>query len=224
MNPEKDLTPIRVFLVDDHNVLRQGLRMLIDSQEDMSVVGESDHGDDILDAVRSCNADVVVMDLSMPGYSGIQATAELRRHLPDLKILALSRHSERAYLQHTLQAGASGYILKQTVAPILIEGLRAVGRGAIYLDPAISRENEPVSWDGSLNPPLLSPLTPRELEIASLVAFGHTNKEIAGTLGITVKTVETHKNNLMQKLEITSRAELVRFAMMQGWMQKTTSS
>jgi DNA-binding NarL/FixJ family response regulator len=214
------MTSLSVFLVDDHAVLRHGLRLLIDSQPDMHVSGEWDRAQDVVaQLTRGTAPDIVILDISMPDGSGADVAAAIRASLPEVRIVALTRHAEKAYVQQMLQAGASGYVLKQTAADVLIAAVRSVARGGTYIDPAIagklveSRGHARFA-DGN------SMLTPREREIVTLVAYGHTNKEIAGSLGITVKTVETHKTNIMQKLEITSRAELVRFALTQGWLQR----
>ncbi|HEY0139722.1 MAG TPA: response regulator transcription factor [Thermoanaerobaculia bacterium] len=212
---------LNVFLVDDHAVLRHGLRMLIDSQPDMCVAGESERGRNVVEELRRHDGlDVVILDISMPDISGASAAPEIRAALPHVKIVALTRHAEKAYVQQMLQAGATGYVLKQTAADVLIAAIRSVASGGTYIDPAVagklldSRGHSRVPEHGT------SSVTPREREIATMVAYGHTNKEIAVALGITVKTVETHKSNIMQKLELTSRAELVRFAMTQGWLEK----
>lgn len=217
---------IRVFLVDNHMVLRQGLRLLIDAQADMQVVGEAASGRGVTDAVSRAGADVVVMDLSMPDLSGIRATEELRRMSINAKVLALTRHSEHGYLQQMLQAGATGYALKQTAAETLIEAIRTVARGGMYFDPAVA--GKVTETFASRRSPSSSPdhhsLTSREQQIVTMVAHGYTNKEIASSLGITVKTVESHKSRIMQKLGITSRAGLVRFAILQGWLDASSVS
>lgn len=214
------MTTINVFLVDDHSVLREGLRMLVDAQPDMRVIGEAARGRGVVDQLlRQTRPDVVVLDISMPDIDGAHVASEIRAALPQVKILALTRHAEKAYVQQMLQAGATGYILKQTAADVLISAIRAVAGGDTYLDDAVAGKLiEPHSGSRSASHPDV--LTPREREIVSMVAYGHTNKEIAGALGITVKTVETHKSNIMQKLGISSRSELVRFALTQGWLEK----
>ena len=211
---------IRVFLVDNHMVLRQGLRLLINAQADMQVVGEASGGRGVTVAVSRAGADVVVMDISMPDLSGIRATEELRRMSINAKVLALTRHSEHGYLQQMLQAGARGYALKQTAAETLIEAIRTVARGGMYFDPAVA--GKVAETFASRRSPSSSPdhhsLTSREQQIVTMVAHGYTNKEIASSLGIMVKTVESHKSRIMQKLGITSRAGLVRFVILQGWL------
>ena len=215
------MTTLSVFLIDDHGVLRHGLRMLIDSQPDMKVVGEADRGRGVVDQLSAGTPpDVVVLDMSMPDISGARVAEEIRAALPQVKIVALTRHAEKAYVQQMLQAGATGYVLKQTAGDVLISAIRAVAGGDTYLDQSVAGKLiESMSGSrGAEGAPAL--LTPREREIVTMVAYGHTNKEIANALGITVKTVETHKTNVMQKLELTSRAELVRFALNQGWLEK----
>jgi len=214
------MTTLNVFLIDDHAVLRHGLRMLIDNQPDMHVVGESEHGRGIVDDIRGGPMpDVVVLDISMPDISGAKVAETIRSELPQVKVVVLTRHAEKAYVQQMLHAGATGYVLKQTAAESLIAAIRAVAGGATYLDQAIAGKLIDSMARGT-TPGGPATLTPREREIVTMVAYGHTNKEIAAALGITVKTVETHKSNIMQKLEITSRAELVRFALTQGWLER----
>jgi DNA-binding NarL/FixJ family response regulator len=209
---------LTVYLIDDHSILRQGLRMLIDGQPDMRVVGESDHGRGLAEELATRGApDVIVLDVSMPDLGGARVAAELHERLPEVKIVALTRHAEKAYVQQMLEAGARGYVLKQTPAESLIAAIRAVAGGDIYLDHAIAGKLIE-SLHARREPGSQALLTPREREIVSMVAWGHTNKEIAGVLGITVKTVETHKSNIMQKLGLTSRADLVRFALSEGML------
>ena len=213
------MTKARVFLIDDHGVLRQGLRLLIDAQPDMVVVGEAERGRVACVAVRSAGgADVVIVDFSMADTTGPQITAELRAGLPATKIVALTRHAEKAYVQQMLQNGANGYVLKQTAGDALLTAIRTALSGGTWLDPAVAGKvfdaTAPARGAGT------GELTPREREVVTMVAWGHTNKEIAAVLGITVKTVETHKMNAMEKLEIGSRADLVRYAMGQGWLER----
>ena len=213
------MTKARVFLIDDHGVLRQGLRLMIDGQPDMQVVGEAERGRGACEAVeRAGGADVIVVDLSMPDTTGPHVAAELRAGLPSAKIVALTRHAEKAYVQQMLQNGANGYVLKQTAGDALLTAIRTVLNGGTWLDPAVAGK---VFDAGSpLRGAVTGEITAREREVLTMVAWGHTNKEIASVLGITVKTVETHKTNAMQKLEIASRADLVRYAMTQGWLDR----
>lgn len=214
------MTKTRVFLVDDHGVLRQGLRLLIDSQRDMQVVGEQARGHGAADAVeRAGGADVLVLDISLPDTSGPQVAADLSAALPQLKIVVLTRHGERGYVQQMLRNGASGYVLKQTAADTLLTAIRTVAKGESYLDPAIAGKMS--EWQASTVARSVDELTLREREVLTMVAYGHTNKEIASSLGITVKTVESHKANGMKKLDVASRADLVRYALGQGWLEQT---
>jgi DNA-binding NarL/FixJ family response regulator len=213
------MTKVRVFLIDNHGVVRQGLRLLIDGQPDMEVVGEADRGREAPLAVRQAGgADVVVLDISMPDTTGIRVAADLRAALPDVKIVALTRHFEKGYIRQMLQNGASGYVLKQTLGDALLEAIRTVRRGGTYLDPAVAGKMFEAA--PTVRGAVSADITSREREVLTLVAWGHTNKEIASILGVTVKTVESHKTNAMQKLEITSRAELVRYALAQGWLER----
>lgn len=208
---------LRVFLVDDHGVLRQGLRLLIDGQPDMEVVGEAERARGLVTQLQSTMPDVVVLDMSMPDISGSRAAEEIHAALPDLRILVLTRHAEKAYVQQALQAGATGYVLKQTAGDVLLAAIRTVAAGDTYLDQTVaSRLMEQLGGRSSG----LDAITPREREIVTMVAYGHTNKEIANALGIAIKTVETHKTRIMQKLDLPSRAALVRFAISQGWLEK----
>lgn len=214
------MTQIRVFLIDDHGVLRQGLRLLVDAQPDMQVVGDVERGRGAAEAIAGAGgADVIILDISMPDTTGPQVAMELRAALPEAKIIALTRHAEKAYVQQMLQNGANGYVLKQTAGDVLISAIRIVAGGGMYLDPAVAGK----MFDGGAHPmrgAVSVDLTAREREVLTMVAYGHTNKEIASLLGITVKTVETHKTNAMQKLEIGTRADLVRFALAQGWLER----
>lgn len=213
------MSKVRVFLIDDHAVLRQGLRLLIDAQADMHVVGETEHGRDAANAIaRAGGADVVVLDISMPDMTGARVAATLRAELPSIAIVVLTRHAEKAYVQQMMQNGAAGYVLKQTAGDVLLAAIRTVVRGGTFLDPVV--EAKMFEAGTTLRGKSGDDLTSREREVLTMVAYGHTNKEIGELLGITVKTVETHKANGMQKLDIGSRAELVRYALAQGWLEK----
>jgi two-component system response regulator NreC len=211
------MSSIRVLLVDDHNILRDGLKLLLGAQKDMEVVGDTDRGRGVVDFLRAIEVDVIVMDVSMPDAAGPKVTTELRQEFPNVKVLALTRHTEKAYIQQMLHAGATGYVLKQTSSDVLLSAIRAVAEGGTFIDPAVAGKLVD-SFGARTSTAQPGSVTSREQQILTMVAYGHTNKEIAGALGITVKTVETHKTNIMQKLDITSRAELVRYAMAQGWL------
>ena len=212
---------LRILLADDHVAVREGLKMIVDTQPDMTVVGEA--GDGRTAVTRACDVtpDVVVMDVSMPRLNGLKATELLREQYPPAKILAWTRHTEAGYLRELLRAGVSGYVLKQSSAEILLNAIRAVAAGGTYLDPAIADHvvadyGRPRQVRRSAE--AVVGLTARENEVARLVSSGYTNKEIAATLKVSVKTVETHKANSMQKLGLRSRIDLVRFARMHGWL------
>ena len=199
--------------------MREGLKRIIDAQPDMEVVGEAPDGGVAVEAARRILPDVVVMDVSMPTVSGFDATRQLSEHCPDVKVLALTRYSDDAYLQQLLQAGAAGYVLKQSAASEMLQGIRAVAKGGNYIDAAIAgrlirdyRRRPGVPADGG-------DLTPRETEILQLVAWGYSNKEIAARLNVSVKTVETHKANAMEKLGMRSRIDVVRYALVKGWLK-----
>jgi DNA-binding NarL/FixJ family response regulator len=216
------MTKLRIVLADDHAIVREGLRALIERQSDMEVVGEAADGRAAIEVVQRLQPDVVVMDLSMPELDGAKAAKELMWRNPGLKVLALTVHEERSYLRELLDAGASGYLLKRVAADELVHAIRRVAEGGIYLDGRLMpdvldrfyRTSGREGGDGKL-------ITPREEEVLRLIARGHSNKEIAGQLSVSVKTVETHKARALEKLGIRNRAAIVRYALQQGWMQDT---
>jgi DNA-binding NarL/FixJ family response regulator len=211
---------VRVLLADDHNVVRAGLRALIDSQSDMEVIGEAADGEVACRRASELAPDVVVMDVTMPGMGGARATARILKERPVTKVLALTVHEDRGYLHQLLQAGAAGYVLKRAAADDLIHAIRAVARGGTYLDPGLTGKilggliRRP-SQEGTEAPVSLSD---REEEVLRLVARGFTNREIAGQLDVSLKTVETHKARAMEKLGLESRAGIVGYAIQRGWL------
>jgi DNA-binding NarL/FixJ family response regulator len=216
-------TPLRVFLVDDHAVVREGLRALIDAQPDMQVVGQAGDGKSALQNLPGCQPDIAVLDISMPGLSGPQVAEQVKQSCPRTKVLALSVHEDKSYLRQMLEAGASGYVLKRAAADELIRAVRTVAAGGVYLDPQMAGKVVG-GFVGKSAPQLLrgeiegAALSERESEVIRLLAQGYTNKEIAVQLSISVKTVETYKARSMEKLSLSSRAEIVRYALDQGWM------
>ena len=216
-------TKLRVFVADDHAVLRDGLKALVSAQPDMEIVGEADNGKTTYETAKELLPDVVLMDISMPELNGVQATELLRRECPSIKILVLTAYKDKGYLDRLLKIGASGFILKLSAAEELIGAIRLVAGGGIYLDPQMADR----ITDGYVRSQFLKgevrqrELTPREEEILRLIAQGYSNKEISSELKIAVKTVESHKANLMQKLELRNRTEIVRYAVRQGWLQDT---
>jgi two-component system, NarL family, response regulator NreC len=212
--------PMRILIVDDHGVLRAGLRALLNAEPDLQVVGEAADGQTGLHLATELSPDLVLMDITMPGMSGIQVTRQLKETLPSTRVLILTLHEDESLLREAIRAGASGYILKQAVEAELISAIRAVGRGDLYIHPAMTRA---LLKDVS---PLLvpeenptEPLSPRELEVLRLVAQGHTNRQIAEMLHLSVRTVESHRANLMDKLGLSSPAQLVRYAIEHGLLE-----
>lgn len=208
-----------IFLADDHNILRAGLTSLINEQPDMKVVGEADNGRDAWRRARELQPDVVIMDVSMPGLNGIKSTMLLKRVCRNVKVLVLTAFDDQGYLRQLLEAGVSGYVLKRVAADELIKAIRVVAGGGVYLDPTLAGK----VVGGFLNKRGLKgaprcALSEREKEVMRLVAWGNTNKEIAAELNISVRTVESHKNNLMERLDLKSRADIVRYALRQGWL------
>jgi DNA-binding NarL/FixJ family response regulator len=210
---------LRILLAEDHRILREGLKRLIDEQPNMEVVGEADNGITAWQKTKELEPDIVLMDISMPRLNGAEATTKIKELCPNVKIVVLTGHRASGYLNEVLKAGASGYVLKQAAIDELIEAIQIVAKGGNYIDRA--------SRDSIINSPLNNrvykgesqgrPLSQREIQILSLVAEGYTNKEIANELAISVKTVETHKANSMQKLDLKSRAEIVDYARFRGW-------
>ena len=217
------MNKLRIFIADDHIVVREGLKSLINAQPDMEVTGEADDGEAAWQAASDCLLDVMVMDVSMPKMNGAQATERLKRACPNVKVLVLTAYEDKSYLRLLLQAGASGYLLKRAAAEELIRAIRTVAAGGVYLDPALAGKvvdsfiRQPPSPDA---PPRNNVLSKRETEVLRRIAEGYSNKEIAARLKISVKTVETYKARLMEKLDLRSRAEIVRYALQQGWLQK----
>lgn len=215
------MTKLRVFVADDHTLMREGLRLLIDRQPDMEVIGEAADGVNAWRQARELRPDVVVMDVSLPELSGAQATERLKAACPTVRVLALSFYEDEAHIRQLLASGAAGYVLKKAAADELASAIRTVARGGVHLDPSIAGR----VVGGYVNP--ASPdaggdglLTPRETEILMLVARGHTNKEIAGQLHLSVKTVEGHKTKIGEKLGLQTRADMVRYALRRGWLQE----
>ena len=217
------MNTLRIFLADDHTVMREGLRSLVNAQADMSVVGEADNGRAALLKARELKPDVVVMDVSMPELNGIQVTERLKRTCQKIKVLVLTAHDDSGYLRQLLEVGVSGYVLKKVAAEELINAIRVVSTGGVYLDPTLAGKVV-CGYVGKRRlrgAPQSNDLSEREAEVLRLVAWGYTNKEIAAYLSLSVKTVETHKMNLMEKLDLKSRVEVVRYALRQGWLRET---
>ncbi len=212
---------LRILLADDHRVMREGLRLLINAQPDMEVIGVADNGRIAILESEALHPDLIIMDITMPELNGLKATEQLCQVCPDAKIMALTRHSDNGYLQQMLAAGASGYALKQSAPEELIHGIRIVVAGHKYLDPALTNQLVGTVYGRNLSrrlPPANS-LSPREEVVLRLIAWGFLNKEIGAQLRISVKTVEAHKANAMQKMGMNSRIDIVRYALLRGWME-----
>ena len=213
---------LRILLADDHVTVREGVKMIINAQADMEVVAEAADGRGAVAEAQAVRPDVVVMDVSMPKVNGLKATEMLKECCPEVKVLALTRHQDDGYLQQLLRAGAAGYVLKQSRPAELLQAIRAIGGGGSYLDPAVAgrvigdygRRRQPVTTVAGAGT-----LSSREEEVLRLIAWGYSNKEIATRLDLSVKTVETHKANAMHKLQMRSRIDIVRFALLQGWLE-----
>ncbi len=213
---------LRIMLAEDHLTVREGIKLLINSQPDMQVIGEVGDGIAAVREAQKLTPDIVVMDVSMPKLNGLKATRKLKTASPDVKILTLTRYTDDAYLQQLIQSGASGYVLKQSAPTELIRAIRTVADGKNYLDPALTEK----MFGGFVNRSLAlrgqskSSLTERESEVLRYIALGYSNKEIADLLQVSVKTIEAHKANGMRKLDMHSRIDIVRFAILQGWLEE----
>ena len=213
------MSKLRVLLADDHAVVREGLKRLIESQPDMHVVGEAADGAEAVEKVAELRPDIVVMDVSMVPVGGAQATRELRRLCPSTKVLALTVHEDRSYVHELLEAGASGYALKRAAGDELIGAIRAIAASGVYVDSRVAGKlfgGIAQSRPAPLN--VKGELSERETEVMRLIAQGFTNKEISAQLGVSVKTVETYKARSMEKLGLRSRVDIVRLATARGWL------
>lgn len=212
---------LKILIAEDHQTVREGVKLLVDSQPDMEVIGEAGDGEiAVTESVRLL-PDILVMDISMPKLNGLKATKRLRSMLPNIKILILTRHTDDGYLQQLIGAGANGYVLKQSAPNELIKAIRNIADGNSYLDPSLTRKvmGGYVNRATSLRGETKGDLTDRESEVLRLIAFGYSNKEIGGKLDLSVKTVEAHKANAMRKLGITSRIDIVKYAILKNWLQ-----
>lgn len=217
------MAKIKLMLVDDHAIVRAGLRMLLQAQTDMEIVGEIEEGHLALNKAKECMPDVILMDISLPDMDGFEATRQIKRVLPNVAILALTMHESDEYFFKMLQAGASGYVPKKAAPTDLVSAIRVVQQGGTFLYPSVAKAlvhdylgrvaeggGERASYDG---------LTEREQEVLKLIADGLSNQEIAGKLTISVKTVERHRANIMGKLNLHSRTELVKYAIRKGLIE-----
>jgi two-component system, NarL family, response regulator NreC len=222
MHPNGECAKVRVLLADDHTILRAGLKMMLNAQPDIEVVGEASDGRQALDEAQRLLPDVIVMDITMPELNGIEATRQIKKLLPETRVLVLTMHENEGYLFQMLRAGASGYMLKEAADTDLISAIRVVSSGRFYLSATaqsmmvsdyLQRVHTGEERDS------YSALTEREREILKLVAEGYTNNQIAERLFISPKTVDTHRTHIMDKLNLHSRAELVKYAMRRGLLE-----
>jgi two-component system response regulator NreC len=210
---------IKIMLVDDHEIVRAGLRMLLSSHTDIEIIAEAENGQQALQLCQKNPPDVVIMDITMPGLSGLEVTRQIKQHCPNTAVLALTIHEGEQYFFEMLNAGASGYVPKRAAPKDLVDAIRSVYSGEVYLHPSVAKALvtdylqrvqmgwERASYDG---------LTEREQQVLKMIAEGLMNKEIAEKLSISVRTVERHRENIMAKLNLHSRAELVRYAVDKG--------
>jgi DNA-binding NarL/FixJ family response regulator len=215
------MNKLRIVLAEDHETVRQGIKLLVNSQADMEVIGEAGNGEIAVKKVQELAPDIIVMDISMPELNGLKATKRIRQVSPKTKILTLTRHTDDGYLQQLIKAGANGYVLKQSAPTELINAIRAVCSGNSYLDQMITSKvmsgfaNRSVKLRGEN----AAEITDREKEVLRFIAWGYSNKEIAARLDLSVKTIEAHKMNAMRKMDMQSRIDIVRYAILRGWMQ-----
>jgi two-component system response regulator NreC len=216
------VSKIRILIADDHSIVREGVRMILSGQRDFEVVGEAATGREALELARQLRPDVVVMDISMPDMTGIEATEKIRQELTSVQVLGLTMHEEESYVFQMLRAGGAGYVLKRAAAEDLVAAVRAANRGEAFLYPSVARlvvrdfldraaaKEEQASLDG---------LTQREREVLKLIAEGLTNQEIGKRLYISIKTVQTHRAHILAKLNLHDRTELVRYAIRKGLIE-----
>lgn len=205
--------PIRILIADDHAVVRSGLRALLGADPELEVVGEAENGDETLRLAESLVPDLVLLDITMPPDDGIRTARRLKEQRPELIVLFLTMHEDESLLHEALRAGAAGYVIKRAEESEIRQAIHAASRGDIYVHPAMTRAllQQPVTTEHRRGA-VVDALTPRELDVLRLLAKGNTNRQIAGLLGLSIRTVENHRSNLMSKLGLVSRVELVNYA------------
>ena len=214
------MSKTKVLLVDDHTIVRQGIKALLDTQEGIEVVGEAEDGREAIEKVKQMAPNVIVIDITMPNLNGIEATRQIKKINPEIKVLVLTVHDNEEYIHRILQAGASGYLLKESAVSDLVSAINAVEKGDIFLSPSISKvvvkdyirhaETESGEFDS------LNILTNREREVLQLIAEGHTNKDIARILKLSIKTIDVHRSHIMDKLNIRDITGLVKYSIRKG--------
>lgn len=213
------MSNIRVVLAEDHTIVRKGLRSLLDAEADIEVVGEAGDGRQAVQQVGELHPDIVLMDITMPGLNGLEATRQIKQRYPEVQVLVLTMHATEEYIRQILRAGASGYLVKQAAVSELVLAIRAVQAGGCFLSPSISKaivDEYSRQVDATLGEARYDRLTNREREVLQLVAEGHSSREIGETLCISVKTVEAHRASLMEKLDLHNVAEVTRYAIARG--------
>ena len=204
---------IKIILADDHRIVREGIRSLLEKSDNLEVIAEAENGREAVQMAKELSPDVILMDIAMPLLNGLEATLQIKRDCPDVKVLALTIHEDEEYIRQMLASGAMGYITKYAATDELVQAVETVFKGEMVLSPAITRlvVEDYLRWaDVQQENP--DKLTPREREVLQLIAEGHKNKEISDILKISIKTVKAHRNNLMQKLDLHSQGELIRYA------------
>jgi DNA-binding NarL/FixJ family response regulator len=212
------MSRIRVLIADDHAILREGVRALLRLSEDIEVVGEASDGREAIEACQRLEPDVVLLDINMPGLGGLEAAMTIRKESPRTRILVLTQYDDREYVARFLKLGVSGYVLKKTAGVELASAIRSAHRGGLVLDPEVARQalSEPPTASVATGEDPYESLTPREKQVLRLVAEGHSNKEIAADLAISVKTAMSHRERVMEKLGFHNRTELIKFALRKG--------
>lgn len=213
------MTTLRILIADDHSVIREGLKTLFAAQSDLVVVGEAERGEDACRLAAELRPDVLIMDVSMPGLGGAGATKRLKETCPGVKVLAFSAYEDEVYVRQLLAAGASGYILKRTAAGEIARAVRVVAEGGLYLDPFVARKVTLAPSPRGGSGEGVESLSDREKAVLRFTARGLTNKEMAELLSVSIKTIETYKARMGRKLGLASRADMVRYALAQGWLQ-----
>ena len=219
-------TSIRILLADDHAVLRAGLKALLNAEPDLEVVGEASDGLSCIEAATKLQPNVILLDINMPGMNGLQALEKLRESVPESRVLILTMHEDITYLRQVLASGGAGYVLKRAADNELLTAIRTVYNGGTFLHPSHAQAlltETPAESDAGSAPDALTELSDREREVLQLIALGHSNKEIAEMLFLSVKTVETYKARVMEKLDLKTRAALVRFALKHGLLDSSDS-
>jgi two-component system, NarL family, response regulator NreC len=212
------VSKIRLLLVDDHEIVRAGLRMLFSAEPEVEIIGEASSGEEAVTAVQSLQPEVVLMDVAMPGIGGIEATRRIKAAHPQVAVLALTMHEDEEYFFEMLAAGASGYVPKRAAPDDLMSAIHIVRQGDVYIYPSLARllVKDFLHRSDATAPEAREELTPREQEVLTWIAEGYSNREIADALVISVKTVDRHRENIMRKLQLHNRVELVKYAIEKG--------